>query len=365
MRKAPGNRRALCVSAESLNIAPTSRTSRIDVTRAVPDEPSITFDGPPGMRRTTRLLLGMIPLLAACDGGPVVPSEIAARAELLVESRRENTRAIYATSADGRLSVRLSGATQEAWSGQWSPDGRRIVYVAATPDQGPASCAIHVMDADGTDQVPLVVAGHCDPRPAWSPDGSRIAFDGQDESGRGIFVIDADGSNLVRFLPPSLEQVGRLRWSPDGSMLAYLRTPYYGPTPSPGSMPEPYLVVSDAAGALVTHIFAPSHTGGVGDFAWHPDGTRIVFMYGGSGVAIAAASPGSTPVGLTGFPAGMVGVPLWSPDGGSAAFSVLAPDDDVIELYVSDADGANRKLITSEPAAFDYRNRVTSWRRIP
>ena len=34
--------------------------------------------------------------------------------------------------------------------------------------------------------------------PAWSPDGSKIAFIGETYSGSHLYVMDADGSNIVQ-----------------------------------------------------------------------------------------------------------------------------------------------------------------------
>jgi Tol biopolymer transport system component len=56
------------------------------------------------------------------------------------------------------------------------------------------------MDQDGSHKVRLT-SGPCGAYgPVWSPDGTRIAFSiGRDEPlGSDIFVMDADGSNVVQ-----------------------------------------------------------------------------------------------------------------------------------------------------------------------
>jgi len=59
--------------------------------------------------------------------------------------------------------------------------------------------------------------------PLWTPDGSRITF-GSDRSGRmGIFSIPADGTNSTVRLS-NLEGVEPASWSPDGQVLALLKT---------------------------------------------------------------------------------------------------------------------------------------------
>ena len=81
---------------------------------------------------------------------------------------------------------------QETWP-TWSPDGLRIAYNAdPNLDQD-----IWVMDADGSDQVPLTTADSFEAFPEWSPDGTRIVFSSNRAALDDIWVMDADGSNLT------------------------------------------------------------------------------------------------------------------------------------------------------------------------
>jgi Tol biopolymer transport system component len=90
----------------------------------------------------------------------------------------------------------------------WSPNGREIVYEQAGQ--------ILKVNADGTTTQPVSLTQqgtHC-VDPQWSPDGKRIAFscDGI------IYLADPDGSNLV-----SLSQTGAYpSWSHDGSKIAFI-----------------------------------------------------------------------------------------------------------------------------------------------
>jgi hypothetical protein len=85
---------------------------------------------------------------------------------------------------------------------------------------------------DGSDLTLLFdVPGVYDSAPAWSPDGRRIAFEsdanvggGNPEGDREIYLMDADGANVVQLTRNSAHDEGPA-WAPDGSMLAYTSGP--------------------------------------------------------------------------------------------------------------------------------------------
>ena len=52
---------------------------------------------------------------------------------------------------------------------------------------------IYVMNADGSDQNPLLPSEHSDTNPAWSPDGKRIAFNADTPAGVELRVMGANG----------------------------------------------------------------------------------------------------------------------------------------------------------------------------
>ena len=57
---------------------------------------------------------------------------------------------------------------------------------------------IYVMDADGSNQIRFTNNPASDTSPAWSPDGSRIAFHSWRNGLPEIYVMDANGSNQTR-----------------------------------------------------------------------------------------------------------------------------------------------------------------------
>lgn len=101
----------------------------------------------------------------------------------------------------------------------WSPDGSTLAFNEA--DCLPASESPYCSTDGGrttvqtvslTDGWRTVVAERPSSAPVWSPDGGRIAFGRED----GVFVVNADGSDLIKVADGS-----EPRWSPDGRWILF------------------------------------------------------------------------------------------------------------------------------------------------
>jgi Tol biopolymer transport system component len=114
----------------------------------------------------------------------------------------------------------------------WSPDGRRLAYLAPAPVGRCPYSVLHVTNADDTGDHVLAAAsrspgapGGCAPTltPAWSPDGHRIAFGRLTKAPTGIdlFLISPNGRHLHRLThQPNMINVSPT-WSPDGKRIAF------------------------------------------------------------------------------------------------------------------------------------------------
>jgi dipeptidyl aminopeptidase/acylaminoacyl peptidase len=105
-----------------------------------------------------------------------------------------------------------------------SPDGTRVAFVDA-------SGAVQVAPIDGTAPPKrLFFDRGKDSDLRWSPDGSALAFvsDRGDHSFIGIYRND---NASLEFLAPSTSQDFMPRWSPDGHAIAFIRTPGDGGPP--------------------------------------------------------------------------------------------------------------------------------------
>jgi Tol biopolymer transport system component len=115
------------------------------------------------------------------------------------------------------------------------------------------------VNTDGSGMVQLS-EGPGDQDPAWSSDGQRIAFTRTGGETPGVFLMDADGSNLVQRTTSGSNPT----WSPDGVWIAFLC--------------EGVCQVRADDGTNAVDVITPL-TGNFTDPAWSPDGTRIVFGY--------------------------------------------------------------------------------------
>ena len=106
---------------------------------------------------------------------------------------------VLVMNADGTNAAVLTNDTS-AYSTEpaWSPDGSKIAFIT---DRDSAFTNIYVMNADGSNQIPLTFQGPgvLDEQIAWSPDGTRIAFRTNRDGGHpDIYVMNADGSDQTK-----------------------------------------------------------------------------------------------------------------------------------------------------------------------
>ena len=109
---------------------------------------------------------------------------------------------------------------EEVQNPQLSPDGAQILFgrrwVDKMNDRWESS--IWQMSADGTHQRQLVQGGDVH----WSPDGKRIAYVAKGEpSGQQIFVRYMDAEGATTQISHLTESPSGLEWSPDGKSIAF------------------------------------------------------------------------------------------------------------------------------------------------
>ena len=113
-------------------------------------------------------------------------------------------------NADGSNQTLIPNSSG-GWGPSLSPDGSKIAFKKGSQ--------IYTMNTDGTDQICLTNNSAINGKPVWSPDGTKIAFQSdifELPQLMGIYVMNADGSNLTR-----LDVGSDPSWSPDGSKIAF------------------------------------------------------------------------------------------------------------------------------------------------
>lgn len=163
----------------------------------------------------------------------------------------------------------------------------------AQPGQG-----IWTMNPDGTDMQQVVAmvppvngqGGMVPLHPDWRHDGLAIAFDGEVDGRRDLFVVDRDGANLRRITDAATspgQQFVCADWHPDGRQLLTYRTSGF----DPNVVTNLELVVVDTATGVVTPFGWGSNNyynppTAIGCPRWSPDGgevlmaTEVIDRYG-------------------------------------------------------------------------------------
>ena len=146
----------------------------------------------------------------------------------------------------------------------WSPNGKRLAYVAGA--------AIYIVNLERPKEITALSANSTSP--SWSPNGKLIAYDRFHGSGTwGISVSRPDGSRSRR-----LSKFGAApAWSPSGNLIAYeVRCGIR-------------LMTQTGKDVTANAVWRCAHIGVPGAPVWSPDGRRIAIA-GAQGVFVMNAN---------------------------------------------------------------------------
>jgi Tol biopolymer transport system component len=276
---------------------------------------------------------------------PAVPQTAApvSRQEATTPAARERD-VDPAARADSGSNPRIERARglpddEAAWSPAFAMVGSAMFYHEGDPGTRTALVRANTGTDGAILRITRVVDDHArnfHARP--SPDGTRIAFDSDRDGERGVYVANADGSNVRRVTGDGFAAVPS--WSPDGTTLAFVRA-------EPDRPRVWNLWTLDLASGemrrLTSHRYGQPWGG-----SWFPDGQRLAYSHEDRLVVLDTMN-GRERVYPSPREGRLLRTPAVSPDGRRIMFQVYRDGAWLLEL----ADGSKRKVL-ADPTAEEY-----------
>lgn len=185
-----------------------------------------------------------------------------------------------------------------------------------------------------------MVNGYASTSIDWSADGTRIFF----QDAGGTFTINLDGSNRVNLL--NSQFVGYSpTWSPDGSRIAFVRSPY-----SHGYYREIFTINASGGSAVQLTNALPYSESVSPD--WSPDGGQIVFsdaadlLSNADSISVINSDGGSYQQILTSNGDTINYEPKWSSDQTKIVFYRNSYNNRAYQIWVMNKDGSGLTQLT-------------------
>lgn len=302
-----------------------------------------------------RRLLGFLLLtgIGACD--PASPPQTYELA--FVSDRDGNGLDVFLTTIDTAYFRNLSNHHGTEYGIEWSPDGARLVFSA----DWTGSTDIYVMNADGTEIVNLTADSAGDSGPSFGPDGQRIAFGSRrhapeaGHSQRELYVMSVDGSEVRRLTTNDVYDASP-RFSPDGTRIAFCRQLAAPAGSDEGGNGEIFVMEADGGGE--TQLTEAEGFDCLP--AWSPDGSTIAFhRCGGDGCEIWVMNADGTDQRALVADEFDNRWPMWSPDGRYVAYTSVRGGQ--TDIWIVNADGTGKRALTTHLG----RDEIAAWRPLP
>jgi len=232
---------------------------------------------------------------------------------------------IYVSLVGGERPLRLTHSAEDCCPA-WSPDARQVAFLRLFGTEA----GVYVVPAlGGTERRLYIEPCPLYPSLSWSSDGKLLAFpENKQESGRSWITLfsPADGSTRALTSPSEIDRDDSAVFSPDGSMVAFVRGTIAG-------VVNDFYVIPTRGGEPTRLTFDNTSTGGV---SWTPDSRDIIFSSprGGQFALWRMSASGGTPRPLA------VGAPASSPsvarNGNMLAYTQAAWRDSIWRISLAD-----------------------------
>lgn len=221
---------------------------------------------------------------------------------VLFESGRRGNGDVYVVSADGDTVQAITTGDADEGSAVWSPDGRRIAYVARSPEYFSGRLSVVEVSPETGRAVGTPRVLHEAPadrgggwsigRPSWSPDGSQLAVVLQQDGWDHVYLVPVAGGPPKAITSGEWED-GSPVFSPDGRTIAIVS--------NRANLEEQHVWLVDVRGGEARRLASPV-VGVESNPQWAADGRRVFFTRStpleptGIFVADARAGGNATPV---------------------------------------------------------------------
>jgi len=164
---------------------------------------------------------------------------------------------------DGSSPTTVYSSQDPVMSPSWSPDGRKLAYVAFNVYKGISS--VRVQDLSSGNVRTIASGSGVNGAPSWSPDGSQIALTRSSNGDSDVFVYNLN-SGQMRQLTRSGAIDTEPTWSPDGRHIAF--------TSDRGGAPQIYQM--DSNGGQVQRLTYNGSSNQRPDYS--PDGKSLAMI---------------------------------------------------------------------------------------
>ncbi|HTP01869.1 MAG TPA: hypothetical protein VMJ64_10895 [Anaerolineales bacterium] len=234
----------------------------------------------------------------------------------------------------------------------WAPDGQAAYLKVDTVNQP------HIVQVTLQGESRNIPLSELTYDMSLKPDSSELIYSFSRGMGQGSEMWHAKdgGGGAKRVLADPQSYLSFARWSPDGSKIAFIKTP---DSATPFTVGELWVMNADGFGA---RKLADADAGHGYAEEWSPDGSKIAFVVREnpeaaeadqsvgalkSNLAVVEVQDGSQSQ-LTHFPDARVEAPVWSPDGNRITFTAVL--DDKMNIYTVDLTSGEVEQALPEPA---------------